>query len=569
MATLLQSPVPSAATDAAGSWERVREMLCVGGILLGASHKGASAIMDEFQSSCPGAPSILNSADPNFEPALNRHPPLHEAKRRASRRTPETICLALYSALVAFAIAHHEPWADEAQAWQLARSLTPWQLLHTYLHYEGSPGLWHLFLWMLIHLGVGYTGVHWICGAIALAGTAILLYRSPFPLYLRLLLPFTFFLAFQYAVIARSYVLVPILLFSTVALWKRNPVLLAVLLGLMANLAAHATVMAVGMSFVYFLDGSYRRWPKQTLLAAASVLIAACAFALWTAYPAHDVIIVSYHPRGVAIAPLSPAVKLLVGSLRSLLFGLCDPWWLSLFFWAAVLVAMAGMRRLRFLVPVLLLAIFSGLALDSFWHLGLKFVLLLAIFWVIWDGLPAGRNRILLEAALLFTVFTQIAWTAYSVNFERKHDYSPDLATARFLKPYVDQGLPIASTHLLDEGVASFHSVGIEPYFHENLFINQAKPFWWWSRRNDSEERFLASLPKPAVVVAEFYGSRLLDPARDIPGEKNSLLIANGYTLRHIFCATQPERFTWSAEVCQLIYIRNDIADLPSTSAKF
>jgi len=77
--------------------------------------------------------------------------------------------------------------------------------------------------------------------------------------------------------------------------------------------------MSVGMAFVYCLDRSYKVWPKRTLLTAASVLIAACAFALWTAYPAHDVIIVSYHPRGVAIAPLSPAVKLLVGSLRNLL----------------------------------------------------------------------------------------------------------------------------------------------------------------------------------------------------------------------------------------------------------
>jgi len=506
---------------------------------------------------------------PEFEETLHRSASNHDARGTASRRIPETICLLLYSALVAFATAHHEPWADEAQAWQLARSLTPWQLLHTYLHYEGSPGLWHLFLWMLIHLGVGYTGMHWICGAIALAGTAILLYLSPFPLYLRLLLPFTFFLAFQYAVIARSYVLVPILLFSTVALWKRNPVLLAVLLGLMANLAAHATAMAVVMSFVYCLDRSYRMWPRRTLLAAASVLIAACAFALWSAYPAHDVIIASYHPAGAALpAPLSLPMKLLVQLIRSLLFGLCDPWWLSLFFWAAVLVAMAGMRRLRYLIPVLLFAVFSSLVLDNFWHSGLKFMLLLAIFWVIWDGLPAGRNRMLLEGALLFTILTQIAWTAYSVNFERRHDYSPDLATARFLKPYVDQALPIASTYLRDEGVASFHSVGIEPYFHQNLFMNQVKPFWWWSRSNDSEKRFLASLPKPAVVVAEFYSPRLLDPTRDIPGQKNSLLIANGYTLRHISCATQPEQFTWSAEVCQLIYIRNDVADLPSTPAK-
>ena len=35
----------------------------------------------------------------------------------------ETAILAAYTVLLGSAIAHHEPWADEAQAWQLARNL--------------------------------------------------------------------------------------------------------------------------------------------------------------------------------------------------------------------------------------------------------------------------------------------------------------------------------------------------------------------------------------------------------------------------------------------------------------
>jgi hypothetical protein len=38
-------------------------------------------------------------------------------------RWPEWCALSVYAALVAMAIPYHEPWADEAQAWQLARSL--------------------------------------------------------------------------------------------------------------------------------------------------------------------------------------------------------------------------------------------------------------------------------------------------------------------------------------------------------------------------------------------------------------------------------------------------------------
>ena len=58
----------------------------------------------------------------------------------------ETVILAGYAVLVASAIAHHEPWADEAQAWQLARYLSLHDLFVTYLHYEVHPILWYVLL---------------------------------------------------------------------------------------------------------------------------------------------------------------------------------------------------------------------------------------------------------------------------------------------------------------------------------------------------------------------------------------------------------------------------------------
>src|SRR4051794_33642898 len=118
------------------------------------------------------------------------------------QKWPECLTLALYAALVSFAIPYHEPFVDEAQSWQLARTLSLPDLFHTYLRYEGSPGLWHFLLWILIRLNVTYTAIHWICGAIGLAGVSILVLKAPFPRYLKLTLPFTYFLLFQYAVVA-------------------------------------------------------------------------------------------------------------------------------------------------------------------------------------------------------------------------------------------------------------------------------------------------------------------------------------------------------------------------------
>lgn len=52
---------------------------------------------------------------------------LRAFERLAARlrlRWPEWATLSAYAALVAYIIPYHEPIADEAQAWQLARSLS-------------------------------------------------------------------------------------------------------------------------------------------------------------------------------------------------------------------------------------------------------------------------------------------------------------------------------------------------------------------------------------------------------------------------------------------------------------
>ena len=57
------------------------------------------------------------------------------------------------------------PWGDEAQAWMLARGNGLWALFRYRLHYEGTPGLWHLLL-----RGMVVMGAPWGCGAVVCGG---------------------------------------------------------------------------------------------------------------------------------------------------------------------------------------------------------------------------------------------------------------------------------------------------------------------------------------------------------------------------------------------------------------
>src|SRR5260370_39192067 len=100
--------------------------------------------------------------------ALSAPPaPTSSGPQQTIPRAAVGLTMALYLALLAYMIPRHEPWADEAQAWELAKYLSLKSLFGTYIHYEGSPGLWHALLWMLARMHVTYTGMHWITEAIA------------------------------------------------------------------------------------------------------------------------------------------------------------------------------------------------------------------------------------------------------------------------------------------------------------------------------------------------------------------------------------------------------------------
>src|SRR5919108_4554632 len=122
--------------------------------------------------------------------------------------------LAALAGLLGAMLFYHEPWFDEAQAWLIARDASPLDLVTRVLRYEGSPGLWHLILMVPARLHLPYATLNVVSGLFALAAGALFLRLAPFPWPVRLLYPFSFWAFYQYGVVARSYVMGPLLLFA-------------------------------------------------------------------------------------------------------------------------------------------------------------------------------------------------------------------------------------------------------------------------------------------------------------------------------------------------------------------
>ena len=130
----------------------------------------------------------------------------------------------------------HEPWFDEAQAWLIARDCSWKELLTVRTHYEGHPPLWWMLLAIPAKLGmpyeIGLKSLNLMCAALMIW---LLEFKTKLPELLKVILPFSYFLCYQYGVTSRPYALMIAAMLLIAINWNnRNtkpwPVILSMML---------------------------------------------------------------------------------------------------------------------------------------------------------------------------------------------------------------------------------------------------------------------------------------------------------------------------------------------------
>jgi hypothetical protein len=187
-----------------------------------------------------------------------------------------------------FAIAHHEMWRDELQAWLIARESTSVAELLGRVRYEGHPTIWYLLLYAVTRVTHRPEAMQWMHLAIAGSAAYLLARFAPFPRWARAALCFGYFPLYEYGVIARNYSLGLLFLFAAAALFahrRERPWLLGAVLALAAHTSVHALLLAAAFAgtvlaepFVIRPAHNSRAAALKTLsLALISSLVAAVA----------------------------------------------------------------------------------------------------------------------------------------------------------------------------------------------------------------------------------------------------------------------------------------------------
>jgi hypothetical protein len=324
--------------------------------------------------------------------------------------------LAIFAIATLYVTVHHEPWRDEADSWLVVRDASIVELFH-WTRNVGTPALWQLLLKPLVVLGLPFEAQGILHVALAWAAAAVLLFRSPFTRLTQILLLGSYYLAYEYAVIARSYVLTVLILW-VIAAWyptrHERPVRYGAAVALLFNTNVHGGLIAAIVAALFLFDRR-RSWSGLLIMAAGGFAAA------WQLRPAPDApfphVVRNIRPDTVSTAigsgffpAVSPGLAFAAGLLILILLG-------------------ASMRRRR---DALLLLVLTTVALSILYvfvwfggyrHAGLMF--LSAVF-AIWIARELPSDALTAVAAVMFHValVTSVIFTVRMAAADIKFDFS-------------------------------------------------------------------------------------------------------------------------------------------------
>lgn len=447
----------------------------------------------------------------------------------------DVITLIIYLLGVCTVSFFHEPWFDEAQSWAIARSGTIKEILFEIPHYEGHPPLWHLILAPFAKLGAPYelslAAVNIFFMTLAVA---VLLFKSPFPKLIRCLLPFNFFLFYQYGVVSRPYCILVLAIFLAAACYKNrneHPVKYLLCLALMCAVHSYGIIIAGCLCIVWLIEifTEYKKsgkladilkdrrcWLMFCLLIFAMLVMAAivpdenvylggkmssetekkfdfsCINILFCFVIFSDSIITSFFNYAGVPSEIASQIPVIVVSILLV----------ALF----VTITYRNKKLLTFLLPYGVLSIFGSFFYISPHHIGVITAFVIFVLWIIVDEsgkvlLPEYMNKIsakigkklkvIVKAIAFLPLLIPIAWSCTSSYFDIRYPYWFDEA-ADFIKEYhlddykimgywqqvLNGEIDDDAFWNVDEADYMWHdypnlqgiSVALNPYFDKNIF---------------------------------------------------------------------------------------------------
>ena len=462
------------------------------------------------------------------------------------------ICIFLYAAATLTIVLHHEIWADEAQVWLIVKNLGFIDLFK-HLVNEGHPALFYLLMMPFAKMNVSIFFMQIFCWLCSCAGVFLLLTFAPFNKITKCAIITSAGFLYFFPVIARSYSLLPLLIFALAAIYKdrlKHPLFFSILLALTANIH----VIMFGFVFItglFFLLEIFKEKKLGNSICTSAIIITgllAVVIQLWGTENANSMINFSTQNiwRSCIIVPVQFFVnavdfnnslysiinKLSYGTVLYVLFGfiffilyinLCIALW---FYDKKIFVINSLSILFQFFIYIFA---YSALMYPS--RIFCAFIITMFCCWIVLEQNRHKKTKLFSAKTLNIIMAIFFAMTVFNgINYTIKDitgNYSSAKETAKFIKQNIPENSVLIPT---EDGCA----LGIYYYLPERKF---------WSLRRQTYIKYMKWVKEDNNVYEDYYFTKILENNIQKHKLKNVYIISSNFMNLHHFEDKLPSKY--------------------------
>jgi len=329
-------------------------------------------------------------------------------------------------------VPYHEHWADEVQAFLIARDADWIEILTKTPYREGQPILWHLLLKACIVIFGEDVEISYVSIAIMSLAVGLIVFKFDIPLFYQILIPFGYYFLYQYNIVARNYCLAYLAL-TLVGLFykKRHDKIWAYTLSL-AFLTETTSfyfpvAITLGCFYLYEIYTDHRDHYKRYILPLA-FLICIGLSVLWQILPINHFSYYSRSHNHLTFLFLLKSVFLSYNQLGAFLFLIILSVYIWKFFYSYKNISSFSFNRniLYFLILMAIFIISVAVIRPYSHHQGLFFGLLLFSLYAFF--------QIKINYLIATLLLLHISWSVFSFIYDYNLMTSQQQAVIRFLK---------------------------------------------------------------------------------------------------------------------------------------
>lgn len=397
-------------------------------------------------------------------------------QKETEERIINPLYILLWLGLALWIGINHEPFADEAQAYLIARDAGVQDILSSVSRTEGTPALWFFWLKFLIFCGLGSSKLYLASIIPNAAAVYLFISKAPFPKYAKYIFPLTYFILYQYNIVARNYSLLFLMtILAAICFEKRkqHPYKMILSLVLLGSVSSHAFLLSCGIVLFWIYNdcteksniSGYEEFIKQNIgklsLWGAFVILSVLYlypdannqylqnYELLPGYKLRSIL--SFLSRGLVVSSLAMPENLLYI-------------YMGMAYFLVMMYLLAKRYKIKFALIFILNIIFMLCVPYKPWHAG---IILMSTMFLLWQEKEGLTRPLKIGISILFGV--QILWSGWAVVTEINGKYAVTKEVYDFLQK--------ENIKPQEVKLASFN--GISLYLYES---DKNLSYWDWLR---------------------------------------------------------------------------------------